>query len=35
MIPLGIKKKKLEIFEGYGELGDILFVNSIAGKDIE
>ena len=29
-----VKKKKLEIFEGYGELGDILFVNSIAGKDI-
>jgi len=30
-----VKKRKLEIFEGYNGLGNILFVNSIIGKDIE
>ena len=30
-----VKKQKLEIFEGYNELGNILFVNSIKEKDIE
>ena len=30
-----VKKRKLEIFEGYNGLGNILFVNSIRGKDIE
>ena len=30
-----VKKQKLEIFEGYNELGNILFVISIKEKDIE
>ena len=30
-----VKKQKLEIFEGYDSLGNILFVNSINKKDIE
>lgn len=30
-----VKKQKLDIFEGYNELGSILFVNSIKEKDIE
>lgn len=30
-----VKKQKLDIFEGYDSLGNILFVNSINKKDIE
>tara|TARA_B100001059_G_scaffold82799_1_gene80858 strand:- start:19092 stop:21326 length:2235 start_codon:yes stop_codon:yes gene_type:complete len=30
-----VKKQKLDIFEGYDNLGNILFVNSINKKDIE
>jgi amino acid transporter len=30
-----VKKQKLDIFEGYNNLGNILFVNSINKKDIE
>ena len=30
-----VKKQKLDIFEGYSELGNILFVNSIKEKEIE
>ena len=30
-----VKKQKLDIFEGYKELGNILFVNSIQEKEIE
>ena len=30
-----VKKQKLDIFEGYNELGNVLFVNSIKEKDIE
>ena len=30
-----VKKQKLDIFEGYDEVGDILFVNSVDKKDIE
>lgn len=30
-----VKKQKLDIFEGYNELGNILFVNSIKEKEIE
>ena len=30
-----VKKQKLDIFEGYNELGNVLFVNSIEEKDIE
>mgnify|MGYP006446447013 CR=1 FL=1 len=30
-----VKKQKLDIFEGYDKIGNILFVNSINKKDIE
>ena len=30
-----VKKQKLDIFEGFNELGNILFVNSIEEKDID
>ena len=30
-----VKKRRLEIYEGYNGLGNILFVNSIRGKDID
>lgn len=30
-----VKKQKLDIFEGYNQLGNILFVNSIKEKEIE
>ena len=30
-----VKKQKLDIFEGYDNLGNILFVNSINQKDID
>jgi hypothetical protein len=30
-----VKKQKLAAFEGYEELGNILFVNSLKGKEIE
>ena len=30
-----VKKQKLEIFEGYNNIGNILFVNSVNKKDIE
>ena len=30
-----VKKQKLDIFEGYNKLGNVLFVNSIKEKDIE
>ena len=30
-----VKKQKLAAFEGYEKLGNILFVNSIKGKEIE
>ena len=30
-----VKKQKLDIFEGYNSLGNILFVNSIDKKNIE
>ena len=30
-----VKKQKLDIFEGYDDLGNILFVNSINKKDID
>ena len=30
-----VKKQKLDIFEGYDNLGNILFVNSINKKDID
>ena len=29
-----VKKQKLEIFEGYNKLGNVLFVNSIKEKDM-
>jgi hypothetical protein len=30
-----VKKKKIDTFEGYNDLGNILFVNSINNKEIE
>jgi len=30
-----VKKQKLAAFEGYEKLGNVLFVNSLTGKEIE